>query len=342
MKKLLCALGLLAVVVMAAVGLGRQAVAQSASTSGTCTGHFVNPISDLCWDCVFPITIGSFPLLPSNRPDTPNPALPICMCPMPLPPFIRLGLAVGYWEPARLADVTRHPYCFVNLGGFTLGNIPAPAGKTVSKDGNSHDAAWHIHWYVYPVLYWLEILVDWICLEAASVDIAYITELDPLWLDDELTFLINPEAVLFANPIAIAACAADCVAASVGMPLDPLFWCAGCQGSYYPLDGRLPNHVGSIQSSLLAAERFIYKLHRELVLWAEGGPEAICGKYPMPVVRKSLYRSQITNPVPGPWGLFGCNPLGRSTVLYETGREVPVIGEDFGFLFWRKRNCCSF
>jgi hypothetical protein len=33
-----------------------------------------------------------------------------------------------------------------------------------------------------------------------SIDILYITEIDPLWQDSELTAIINPEAVLFANP----------------------------------------------------------------------------------------------------------------------------------------------
>ena len=46
-----------------------------------------------------------------------------------------------------------------------------------------------------------------LCFEAASFDIAYITEIDPLWNDDTLTTLINPEVALFANPIAVAACA---------------------------------------------------------------------------------------------------------------------------------------
>ena len=46
-----------------------------------------------------------------------------------------------------------------------------------------------------------------------SFDLAYLTEVDPLWNDDELTLILNPDAVLFANPVAIAACAADCVAA---------------------------------------------------------------------------------------------------------------------------------
>ena len=39
-------------------------------------------------------------------------------------------------------------------------------------------------------------------------DIAYLTELDPTWRDDELGFILN-QAILFGNLIAQAACAAD-------------------------------------------------------------------------------------------------------------------------------------
>jgi conjugal transfer pilus assembly protein TraU len=46
-----------------------------------------------------------------------------------------------------------------------------------------------------------------------------------------LGFLQNPEAFLFGNLIAQAACAADSLATLTGLPLDSLFWCAGAQGA---------------------------------------------------------------------------------------------------------------
>src|SRR3546814_19375156 len=93
-------------------------------------------------------------------------------------------------------------------------------------------AKWHVHWYVYPLLYWMEILTDFACFEQASFDIAYMTEVDPLWQDDALAALINPEAVVFANPIAKAACAGTCVAATAHLTLAHLFGFAGCPGSH--------------------------------------------------------------------------------------------------------------
>ena len=70
------------------------------------------------------------------------------------------------------------------------------------------------------------------------------------------------------------------------------------------------------------------------------GSGALCGRYPMPIMKKSQYRWQMTQPVPAVDPFTGCNPTGRSSVLWETLRELPVAGENFGFLLWKKRNCC--
>ena len=58
------------------------------------------------------------------------------------------------------------------------------------------------------------------------VEEGYLTEQDPLWADSESTFILNPDAALFTNVVAKAACAADCVAATAGFSINSLFWCA--------------------------------------------------------------------------------------------------------------------
>ena len=313
------------------------AIIVSNSANAKCTGKFVDPIGDICWECLFPVTLGSMELMNGDMPDTDNPSSPICLCPKPPSPIPVPGIAGGFWEPVRLADVTKHPYCFVNLGGMEIDlGFDVGTGKGSNSDG-SGGGSWHVHWYIYPLIYWLELVVDFLCLEQMSFDVMWITEIDPLWQDDSLTFLLNPEAILFSNPIAQAACAADCVKSTVGLPFDTLFWCGGCQGGMYPLNGRIQAHVGSIQSGLLAAERMCYKNHRELLAWGTSGSSnsEICQKYPMPIMKKSQYRSQLTVPVPS-----DCYPFGRTSTIYESGKEIPVSGEDFGFLIWRKRNCC--
>ncbi|MBL4708170.1 MAG: TraU family protein [Flavobacteriales bacterium] len=300
-------------------------------------GKFVNPITDVCWECLFPITIGGFRVSPSGE-DTDNPRTPLCACATPFP---RVGMPISFWEPVRLVDVTRIPYNLVNMGGLQIMDtgVKGAGNVSTSRNGKTRESFYQVHWYAYPLLYWLELLVDFVCMEKGAFDLAYLTELDPLWNDDEMSFIINPEAALFANPIAQAACAADCVKASVGFSFDSLFWCGGCQGTLYPFTGNVNYHIGGVQASLLIVQRFIAKLHRQGLLWGTVGKDAYCGehRYPMPVIKKSQYKTQMTYPIPN---TDGCQPLGRTEIIWGAGREFPKDGEDFGYLIWRKRTCC--
>ncbi|WP_408642758.1 TraU family protein, partial [Acinetobacter baumannii] len=87
----------------------------------------------------------------------------------------------------------------------------------------------------------LNIITSAGCLEGGDMDIAYLSEIDPTWVDSSLTTILNPEAILFANPIAQGACAADALASAFHMPLDVLFRCGGSHGSLYPLNGQVSN-----------------------------------------------------------------------------------------------------
>lgn len=311
-----------------------------------CSGSFINPISDICWDCVLPITIGKLPILKGKSPDPTNPSMIPCFCNniagIPIP-----GLPIGLWEAVRIVDVAKEPFCFVSLGG----DIGLSSGGLVATGSNSEIgksdgvATWHLHEYTMPLFAILGLILDILCLKIENIvidliSIAYITELDPLWLDDELTFILNPESAIFSNVIAQAACSADCVAATINLPLNALFWCGGCQGSMYPLTGNIAGDYGSIQSSLLAVERFQYKLGRQLMALNTSGKEALCYSLPMPIIKKTQYRTQLTFPT-AMTKSGSCKPLGRSNVLYDSFKEVPIKGESFGYLLWRKRNCCA-
>lgn len=304
-----------------------------------CTGKFVNPLTDICWKCLFPMTIGNVNVTGKGE-DTPNTGSPLCFCPKPGIPVPVPGIKISFWEPVRLVDVTRTPYCLVNMGGIKIAGGNLKGAGSVSVKGNGHGlkrSFYQVHWYVYPVIYWLELLTDFVCLEKAAFDVAYMTELDPLWNDDETSFILNPEAALFSNPVTQAACAGDCTAATSGFSVDSLFWCAGCQGSIYPFTGSVAHHVGGVQASLLLTTRMIAKLHREGLLWGYAGEAGLCGKYPMPIMKKSQYKVQMTFPIPS---TDRCDPLGRSEILWGAGKEFPYGGEDFGYLIWRKRRCC--
>jgi len=74
--------------------------------------------------------------------------------------------------------------------------------------------------------------------------------------------------------------------------------------------------------------------------WEPSGERALCKKRILPVIKKSQYKIQMTYPKPSTNSKTGCRPLGRTSVIWGAGREFPYKGEDFGYLVWRKRNCC--
>jgi conjugal transfer pilus assembly protein TraU len=307
--------------------------------NSTCHGNFVNPITDICWSCLFPISIGSAGVIKGSVPDTKNPQSPLCACGSPIP---RVGLSVGFWEPVILVDVTRHPFCLVNLGGVSLPmGSSFHTGGVETAEGNDTHSFYYVHWYIYPLLNWLKLVDDLACAQGGDLDIPYLTELDPTWRDDELHFLTDPEALLFANPIAQIACTADSAKATFSTAIDSLFWCAGAQGSMYPLTGWVQEHVSGAQASVLLAERLAFKMHRLGIAWdsvGEDGP-ALCSTYPSAILPKSRYRYQMVNPLPTT-GQTGCHPFGAGTFTWEAFHQYPFKGEDYGYLIWRKRNCC--
>ena len=311
----------------------------AAPARAVCNARFLNPITEVCWDCIFPISIGGLSLF-GNRPDTPNQWFPLCLC-AGVPP--RVGLAIGLWEPARLVDVANEAGCFVNLGfDMDFGLFSLGKSTATSSDGGSTGSQWQAHYYYYPLISWLGTIVDGLCLETTAFDVAYISEIDPLWQDVELNNLINPEAILFANPIAQGACAADCVRSSTGnLPIDQLFWCNGCQGGLYPIAGEANAHIGGVMASQSIAARTQARMHRLLLARGTASSSALCHTTLQPVMKKSQYRFQITRPIPKTSGRYACAPIGSSTQFVDSGREFPFKGESFGWMMWRKRNCCA-
>lgn len=293
----------------------------------------MNPFTDVCWECLFPITVSSVNVTPGYQDQT-DYNLYICKCPGTPP---KLGIPLTFWEPTRLVDVTRHAYKLIGLGGISIGQetIKNRGATAILADGPSQSSFYHVHWYSYPLFSLLGLFTDF--AEKGELDIAYLTELDPMWNDDQLATIINAEAAIFANPLAQLSCIADCLAASNGRAIDTLFWCAGCEGSLYPFTGTVAHHVGGIQASYLLVQRMIAKLHRTSLL--KGYEENnFCEATPMPIIKKSLYKTQLIYPIPQTSG--ACQTLGKSDILWGTGKSYPIKGEDFVYLIWTKKQFC--
>lgn len=224
--------------------------------------------------------------------------------------------------------------------------IRAPAhGRTPNKSQSGRRSSFYqVHWYHTPWLFVLEVLLDTACLEQSAWDLAYLTELDPLWDDSVSTFFLNPDVSLFASGAAAAACAADCVSSTAGLPQESLYWCAGCQGGIFPLTGWVASHVHLPQAASLLTARFLMKLHRSGLQWASYGEKGQCGPYLEPIMDKRVYRTQMVYPARR--HRKGRRPMllpGRGFNRPLVFREKPGAsgGEDAAFLIYRKRDCCQ-
>ncbi|NQY43847.1 MAG: TraU family protein, partial [Legionellales bacterium] len=266
---------------------------------------------------------------------------PICACRRPPNPVPIPGLSIGYWQPTRMIEVTRTPYCMVTLGGVDMGGGIKRHGAINSDENGNRSSFYQVHYYVYPILHMLELLTgDFLCLDKSKYDIGYMTELDVTWNNDEWAAMLNPEALLFGSLPLQAACAADSVAANIKFPLDSLSWCAGSQGSLYGFTGHISNHNGGVEASLLLVQIMLAKLHRVGVLYETSGKKCLCEKKLRPVIKKSQYKTQMVYPKALTNSKLSCNPLGQTSMVWGAGREFPYKGEDFAYLIFQKTNCC--
>jgi len=298
-------------------------------------GKFINPITDICWKCLFPIHLGGVNVTPGEK-DYMNYQVSVCAC-AGTPP--KIGVPLAFWEPVALIDVTRTPYKSIVLGGTSLSSSTVKGRGGLSHVGDSgRHSFYNVHYYHFPVMGFLGMLPGFSCIEQGSdINISYMSELDPYWLDDAWSSVFNPEAYLFANPLAQTACIPDCTASSMDSPTDKLFWCAGCLGSLYPHMGHVSHHIGGIQASSLLVQRLLSKMHSLAMVW--GAEENnYCHKKFYPRIKKSLYKTQLTYPIAAAQG--PCNPLGKSDLLWGAGKSYPYEGEDFVYLIWTKKHCC--
>ena len=297
-------------------------------------------ISDICWSCLFPIRAAGASLgggkVPSIATDQ-----KFCFCsdPMGLP---QLGMTVGLWNPARLIELVRNPWCSPALGGHTFSASKVRLIATTGKGDfdASEMSFFNYHYFAFPLTILLDLFWDDRCNADGyrDFDLLYVSELDPTWNSDLLAFFTSPETALFANPAAIAACAADATAAATGHPLDALFWCAGAWGHMYPLSGISPTSYGTDpRITSLLATRATAALHRRGLAWKTSGNEALCGGMIYPFIPKSQYRLSMFYPV----AETGSNhAIGETTFTWGAGRTYPGPGEDHLYIQWRWQDCC--
>ncbi len=289
----------------------------------------------------FPIRIAGIPIIQwPGLEDKNTGGSPICLCKDPFP---RIGITLSFWEPYAIVETTKIPWCFPTVGLY----LPMPfnflnigSETSIVSAGSDNTASYQVHWFRYLPWMLLGLFIDAICFQLqAPFDLIYPTEVDPLWNEDTLAMIFTPEAYLFANPLAHAACSADAFAVNLGFPIDILFWCVGSWGQIYPFSKNVPV-TDPPQASGLAISKMMYKLHRQLMLWGTMGIAGLCGFYPMPIWKKSMYGMFPIYPVP--WGKRF--PPGRwSMIRWGIGKDLPIKNRhNWVWMLYRKRDCCAF
>lgn len=81
----------------------------------------------------------------------------------------------------------------------------------------------HATYYVAPVMFMLEAVVDDTCSDRSAFDIGWSSEFDPTWDDDELAMIKMPIAFAFGSLPGILAAGPDAAAAAIGFPMTRCF-----------------------------------------------------------------------------------------------------------------------
>jgi len=316
--------------------------------------YFQGLTTDVCWSCSLPITLFGI----SEAPEGANTDF-TCACNddigIPVP-----GFSVGFSQPDQVMEVSTIPYCSPTLGGVQLaddythvGNSIGEKGADIVQDDGTDTASqeqpmvqYHYNYLSSPVLKMMQVLAISECDKSPGVvdlDIMFMSPLTLEWYDDLMSFIINPDAVAFANPVGQALCIYDCAKImATGKGSEKLWNCAGCDGSLYPLTGNITGAFANpIQAASLVTQRAIAKAHRLGLSPQTMGKGAMCKYLYNPTIPKSQYKMQMAFPVAETEGTC-CHPLGENHLKYGLGRMAPGAGKDTTFVYniFRWTDCC--
>ena len=102
-----------------------------------------------------------------------------------------------------MVDVTKEAGRMVSMGGMSINLGQIGRGTEDNSIGDVPGNFMQVHWYKYPLIAWLNIITSLGCMQVGDMDLAYMSELDPMWNDSSLSAVINPEAFIFNNIVAI-------------------------------------------------------------------------------------------------------------------------------------------
>ena len=303
-----------------------------------CHGEFFNPISDVDWNNMYPITIMGARIGKGTNPPLMY-VSPVCVCPGPfgIPSY---GIGITFWEPLFIAEIERTPGCMASLGGeMVLDDYSTLQSEQVNEgDDGGPVSRMQMHWYEYPIMAMLDMMKSYGCFSTSGFNLMYMTEIDSTWQDDEWAAVFAPEATLFTSTLAQFSCSIDAVASAAGLTLDAMFWCAGSWGGVYPLSGNAGHTNSNFTSNNLVLSKFIARQSRIGLQWQTIGPTATCFSHANPIWLKSQYRVNQVGPL---------KRKGNPVVIGDPGlMQFPTISntptrEHTTNLIWQGQQCCA-
>jgi len=319
-----------------------------ASSSG-CKDSQLNISSDVCWDCIYPIKMGSVEIAtsPTNLPDGEDDYGFICNCPCIEPPYEKTGIVFSYWEPSRLIETVKTPYCFPTLGMQTGDTTPGQkAGSNQKNHTGMHGTTFaQAHYYIFAVMEMVDSMLASECKSdesSVSLDLEYMTEVDSMWNDEMTENIMNAQGVLFASQYAQFACLADSVAVTVTkLPIDELYWCMAADGPVYPIAGHI-NMENLAEANFGLAARMLYKMAADFMVCDPAVNPCNCLN--LPIWIKHHYRFQIARPTVANSTAY---PIGYPGLLWDWGKNPPFssgnnTNDNFSWILFRKKACCMF
>lgn len=311
---------------------------------------FINPITEVRWSCMLPISLGG---VSASTVPVPEAALaifsdkalsgavsPACTCMDPLP---RIGLTFSMNNVFRIVESTKDPLCFPSMGFGISSGAFGMAGQDGGQINKSKTTFSYTHLISFIPTQALGLFIDSLCLQTSEVysplSIIGLSEFDPFAKSSEMALILAPESILFANPIAQAYCMVD-AALTLFEQTDPIgYWCAGGH-SIFPLSNH-STETEYVDAASINAAKYLFKLSRTGQILSCLGSQAFCGCAPTLIWNKREFRLQIAKPIPD---IF-CRRIGKPSMTWNIPNKNPAFvpaGDNLAFLIWRRRDCCAF
>ena len=257
----------------------------------------------------------------------------------------RVGTLIRFWEPHRIIETVKDPFCSPT---GSISNLLSAAAEAAGPLDNIYLRGTHadhantesatvfaqVHYLTHPMLDAVITEMDMICRQFSDTKMEYISEIDSEW-QGIYGSMWWPEAGMFATLPMVEACMADAASAQFGAPIDALYWCLGAWGMLFNMNGHFNQDEYTTGNAGLAARTIAHMGRRGLLMDAASVP---CYAVPMPVWIKSYFKLQPLRPSVRPFKI----PIGMNPLFWGAGlNSVGLTGDNFAWLLWRLRICCA-